>query len=43
MISRAHHLAGYLTVNNTVLLVSPLPRPTVTVTRFPGPRKGTDP
>ena len=36
MISRAHHLAGYLTVNDTVLLVSPFPRPTVTVTSFSG-------
>jgi hypothetical protein len=29
------HFTGYLTVYNTVLLVLPFPRPTVTVTRFP--------
>ena len=30
------HFAGYHTVYNTVLLVSPFPRPTVTVTSFSG-------
>jgi len=31
--------AGYHTVYNTVLLVSPFPRPTVTVTSFSGTQK----
>jgi hypothetical protein len=37
------HFGGYLTVYNTVLLVSSFPRPTVTVTASPVPRKRTDP
>jgi hypothetical protein len=36
--SPLHHLAGYLTVYLTVLLVSPFPGPTVAVTRFSGPQ-----
>ena len=31
------HFVSYLTVYNTVLLVLPFLRPTVTVTRFPRP------
>jgi len=34
--ARPDHFAAYLTVYNTVLLVSPFLRPTVTVTRFSG-------
>ena len=37
------HFVGYLTVYNTVLLVLPFSRPTVTAIRFPRPRKGTAP
>jgi heme A synthase len=41
-VALTHHFAGYLTVYLTVLLVSPFPGPSVAVTRFSDPMKGTD-